>query len=116
MGTKKGWIGSLSIFLFAAALVFGVSLAEPEEACAGDCEEDWLTANGWGMGATCAAAKNACFGDAYDAAEADCNSINKDLCQTGSITYTSCYPSGGQIKVDCYLQYKCEGGPEFPEW
>ena len=116
MKNRKGWLGSLGLALFMGVLVFGVSFAQPQEACASGCEEDWLTANGWGMGANCAAAKNACFSDAYDAAEDDCAAINKDLCTTGSITYTSCYASGGQIKVDCYLQYKCEGGPDIPDF
>ena len=113
MGTKKRWLGSLGLFL-AAVVVFGVSLAEPEESCADDCQFDWWTANGWGMGATCAAAKNDCRSDALSAADAECAAINKGLCRTGSITYTSCYASGGQIKVDCYLQYKCDGGPDIP--
>ena len=114
MNTKKGWLGSLSLFFLAAALVFGVSLAQPEEACAGDCEFDWIGANGWASGATCAAAKDACFDDAYSAAEAACASINKGLCDTGNISFNTCYPDGGMIKVDCVLEYKCDGGPEFP--
>ena len=114
MSTKKGRLGSLGLVLCAGALVFGFSLAEPEEACAGNCQLEWYTASGWGAGATCAAAKIACENDAYQTAETECGWINKGVCATGSITYNSCYPSGGQIKVDCDLQYKCDGGPDFP--
>ena len=112
MSSKTRWLGSVG--LLAAALIFAVWLAEPEEACAGDCEFGWTNANGWGMAATCAAAESACYDDAYDAAEDACAAINKGLCDTGSINYGGCYPHMGQIKVDCVLQYKCDGGPEYP--
>jgi len=114
MNTKKGWWKSAGALLFATALVFGISLAEPEEACAGDCQFDWYSANAWGMGANCAAAKTACANAAESTAEASCAAENKGLCATGSISYNSCYASGGQIKVDCVLQYKCDGGPDIP--
>lgn len=111
---RKGLLGTFGALLVVSALVVFVSLAEPEEACAGDCEFGWTNANAWGMGATCAAAKTSCESNAISTADGECASINKDLCDTGAITYNSCYPAGGQIKVDCVLQYKCEGGPEFP--
>jgi len=115
MSLNKGWSRSFGASLLAGALVLGLAFVQPEEACAGGaCEEDWYSANAWGMGANCAAAKSACSSNAYSAAVGECASINKDVCQTGSISYNSCYASGGQIKVDCVLQFKCEGGPESP--
>lgn len=114
MSTKKGLLGTLGLFVFGLALVFGLSLAEPEDACASGCWPFWSTANEWGMGATCAAAKSNCEARAINAADDFCAGINKDLCDIGTITFNSCYQSGGQTKVDCTLQFKCEDGPLVP--
>jgi hypothetical protein len=100
--------------LLTGLLFFGSAAVEPTDACAGNCQFDWWTVPEWGHASSCAAAENSCYSNAYSAASAECASINKGLCQVGTFTPSACYWGGGKWNVDCYLDYKCDGGPEFP--
>ena len=107
--------GSLGAALVAVLAIAGSAAFTPVEVCAGECQFDWWTVYEWGMASTCTGAENACYARAENAAEAECALINKGLCATGTFTHNTCYLSGGQWKVDCSLQYKCDGGPDIPD-
>jgi hypothetical protein len=100
--------------LITAALCTGVSAFAPAEVCASGCQLDWWPVQEWGMGYTCFGAIDNCLVRAERAAENSCAAINKSLCAFGTFTYGACYQAGSQKKVDCVLQYKCEGGPDEP--
>ena len=105
---------ALGTALLSAFLFLGTAAVAPEEACAGNCQIEWWTMYEWGMGWTCNDARSACYSDAYSAAQAVCEAENKNLCQLGTYTESSCYIAGGQMQVDCTLQYKCGNGPDSP--
>ena len=106
---------ALSTALLSLALFFGTAMVAPEEACAGTCNEDWWTALAWEGRSTCQAAINACQSSANSEASYQCGLINKGVCQVGTFSHNTCYYQGGMWKVDCSLQYKCDGGEEFPD-
>ena len=114
MKKSKVFAFALGTALLGLFVFFGTAAVEPEEACAGECQFDWWTAYDWGMGSTCTAAENNCYNRAYNAASNTCAAENKGLCQVGTFSHNTCYLSGGQWKVDCSLQFKCDGGPDIP--
>jgi hypothetical protein len=110
-----GAFGALALAaVFAVGFTALVTPAADASQCF--CSQPIRTSLGWGMGATCTEARNNCWNDAYGNADATCQGISGgDACWFGSISYSDCYPFGGAIKVDCYLQVRCEACVQYPD-
>jgi hypothetical protein len=106
---KKSRILICSLAIGVLTIAAGTSLLMPSAAQAVNCfcPAAWSTLNQWGAGANCAAAIADFEANAQAQAEANCESLGREVCAMETPTHSACYFAEGYWRVDGQMRYKC---------